>query len=409
MTERGRVRTWCVAAAGLALVGAAIVGLKFATEKSAKAPAGAGGSGAAVAVDAKTPVRDLARAVAKGDGLALAVLKTRLEAEAKPAEENANPTPEIALTEAEATDWVAVLAGLRTGSAHFSAYGRASAVVIASEVLHKFDVDPAPTNWSDALEPASVIFATALVDEVWEVRVAALGELKGFWNWTPRRNLLKPEVLQLLGWKASMHDAARLRLKDPQAKARIAAVACIGACPLDPGAAPALDLINDKEPGVRVQVLVSFIERPSVLSEEAILPLLYDPSPFVPPMAERVLKSRGLSPEQIGLGKLIVHPRPDMRIGAIPLLTKDRGDIDPVNWLIFLSRDVEESVRLKAIEALAGRDTPEVKRRLAEMASSDVSKAVRQAAEKILPPGESTTAALPPLPAPGAGLKLKAN
>ena len=404
MMDRGRVRTWGIAAAGLVLAGAAVAGFKFAAVKSSKAP-----TEPVIAVDAKSPVRDLARAIARGDGLALAVLKNRLEDKPKPAEGSATATPEPALTEAEAVDWIAAASALNTGSARFSAYGRASAVVVASEILHKFDSGPAPEAWLGALRPAAQVFATALVDDVWEVRVAALGELKGFWTWAPQRSLVEREVNHLTDWKSSLHDAVLLRLKDPQAKARIAAVACLGALPLNALAAPAVELLTDKEPGVRVQVLVSFIERPTLLTAEAILPLLYDPSPFVPPMAERVLKSRGLSPEQIGLGKLIVHPRPEMRIGAIPLLTNDHADIDPITWLIFLSRDIEESVRLKAIEALAGRDVHEVKQRLAEMASTDTSKAVRRAADKVLPEGESTTVALPPLPAPGAGLKIKAN
>lgn len=399
MMDRGRVRTWGVAAAGLALAGAAaVVGLKLAAVKPSKAPAAT-----AIAVDAKSPVSNLAHAIARGDGMALAVLKNRLEAKPKPTEGAA------ALSEGEANDWIAALSALNTGSARFSAYGRASAVVVASEILHKFDSGPAPAVWLGALRPSSEVFATALVDDVWEVRVAALGELKRFWTWTPRRELLQREVDDLTAWKSSLYDAVLLRLKDPQGKARIAAVACLGALPLDAGAAPAVEMLADGEPGVRVQVLVSFIERPTLLTGEAILPLLYDPSPFVPPMAERVLKSRGLSPEQIGLGKLVVHPRAEMRIGAIPLLTNDHADIDPITWLIFLSRDADESVRLKAVEALAGRDVHEVKQRLAEIASTDTSKSVRRAAEKLLPEGESTTAALPPLPAPGVGLKLKAN
>jgi len=96
-------------------------------------------------------------------------------------------------------------------------------------------------------------------------------------------------------------------------------------------------------------------------------------------------------------------------MSAIPFL-KDRQDIDPTVWLIYLSRDAEESVRLRAVDAFAKRLTPEAKKRLAEMAESDTSKNVRDAAEKLLPEGEST-ADLPPLPSsvPGTGLKIKAN
>jgi hypothetical protein len=49
-----------------------------------------------------------------------------------------------------------------------------------------------------------------------------------------------------------------------------------------------------------------------------------------------------------------------------------------------------------------------VQRRLAEMAQSDASEAVRQAARKLVPAIDETTASLPPLPG-SASLNPKAN
>ena len=120
-----------------------------------------------------------------------------------------------------------------------------------------------------------------------------------------------------------------------------------------------------------------------------------------------ILKTRGLSREQIGLGRLIFHPKPELRASVIPLIRK-RTDIDPVIWLLQLSRDTEESVRVGALEALAGRITPEVRARIAEMAASDRSSIVRKAAVKLISPPGETTAALPPLPG-STSLNPKAN
>ena len=83
-------------------------------------------------------------------------------------------------------------------------------------------------------------------------------------------------------------------------------------------------------------------------------------------------------------------------MSVIPLL-KNRTDLDPVIWLIQLSHDPVELVRISSIEALAKRAEPNVQRRLAEMARSDGSPAVRQAASKVVPSADGeTTVALPP-------------
>jgi hypothetical protein len=405
MTDRGRVRTWVLAVAGLSVAGAATLGVRLAFSTKVKIVPGSG----RIAVDAKSSLPQLSQAIARGDGMALAVLKSRLEE--KPLIVDplaASLEAPLAMTEKQAEEWADILASLRVGFSRFSAYGRASAVVVTSEILHKFDAAPAPAGWVDVLRPSSEVFNAALVDQMWDVRAAALGKLKGFWTWGPRRDLFRGEVDLLSRWKESLLSPVAARLVDHDTRIRRSAVACLGTLPLNAAAEPAVRLLSDPEGSVRFQVLISFADRPTLLTEEAILPLLYDLDPDIPAMAERILKIRGLTPEMIGLGKLIVHSRPEMRVSAIPSL-KDRQDIDPAVWLIYLSRDSEESVRLKAIEALANRMTPEAKRRLLEMADTDTSKAVREAAEKLLPEGEST-ATLPPLPAStGAGLKLKAN
>ncbi len=144
-----------------------------------------------------------------------------------------------------------------------------------------------------------------------------------------------------------------------------------------------------------------------LLTDEMLLKRLHDSDAAICEMANLILKTRGLSQELISLGGLIFSPKPDQRVSVIPLL-KDRPDVDPVTWLIQLSRDSVETVRISAIEALAAHKTPAVQRRLAEMARSDGSEAVRQAARKVAPSTEETTASLPPLPG-SASLNPKAN
>ena len=406
MTERGRVRTWGIIGASAAAVAVAGIGYSLAAKPRAAAPPAKAATVTGLTAD--SPLRTLSRAIARGDGRALAILKTRCDADAAPKPEaKAEAVPPATITDAEVADFADALASLRAGLSRFSAYGRASAVVVASELLHKLGNAPAPESWADTLQPASDVFALTLADSVWEVRVAALAEVKGFWPWHPRRDLMPGEIKRLGAWKTSLLKQATPRLTDAEPRARGSAVACVGAYPANDGAAPAAGLLSDPDPAVRLQVLISFAGRPDLVTEEAILPLLHDPYEMVPTMAERILKARGLSPEQIALGKLVANPRPDMRASAIPFL-KDRADVDPTIWLIHLSRDMDESVRLKAIEALAARPDAESKARLAEMASRDVSPEVREAAGKHVGQGDAT-ASLPPLPASGAGLKLKAN
>ena len=133
---------------------------------------------------------------------------------------------------------------------------------------------------------------------------------------------------------------------------------------------------------------------------------LSDADPGVAEVAKVVLEIRGLTTEQISLGRMIYHPRADIRASVIPLL-KNRTDVDPVVWLLQLSHDADESVRLGAVDALAVRMTPEVGQRLAEMARTDRSPAVRKSASRFLSESEKT-AALPPLPG-SPSLNPKAN
>jgi hypothetical protein len=174
-------------------------------------------------------------------------------------------------------------------------------------------------------------------------------------------------------------------------------------------AAPAVANVDYPDHGgVRYKTLMTFANRPALLSADAILKRLHDTEPGIPELAEMILKGRGLTKEQIFLGKQIFDPHPEVRASVIPLI-RDRTDIDPVVWLLELTHDSDDTVRAKAVESLVDRDSPEVDRRLKEVAMSDTSAAVRSAAKKSAKRqvGEAT-AALPPLPG-SASLTPKAN
>ena len=156
--------------------------------------------------------------------------------------------------------------------------------------------------------------------------------------------------------------------------------------------------------GVRYKALMTFANRPNLLSVDMVLKRLHDPEPGVPELAELVLKGRGLSKEQIFLGRQITNPHPEVRASVIPLI-RDRTDIDPIVWLLELSHDTDENVRGKAVEAL-GRSRVARGRRTAprDSSSSDSSPAIRAMAGKHI----AKTAALPPLPG-SPSLNPKAN
>ena len=213
---------------------------------------------------------------------------------------------------------------------------------------------------------------------------------------------------QTLGeWKAAIHVPVVRCLGAPDPQTRMAAVACLGSLPIDNAAAAAVAYVDDSSTDVRKQTISSFSQRSTLLTDEMLFKRLHDSDAMIREMASLILKTRGLSQEQISMGGLIYSPKPEQRVSVIPLL-KNRTDIDPVIWLIQLSRDPAEMVRISSIEALAKLKSPTVQRRLAEMARSDSSKAVRQAAGKVAPPPQETTVALPPLP-DSSSLNPKAN
>lgn len=392
MPTRRATRLWIVGILAIA-IGAGLTAVVLRPSK------GTAGKAQAAAFDVNTPLPALTQALRDSDGRALAAVfqKTVLP-------DNTAPK---ALTDAEAAEWVETLKAIRTGFLRFGSYGRSSAIVVAGRVLQRFSMDPAPAVWNPALAPSHDLMTAGLADTDLEVRVTSLVEIGKLWSWSPGRAITKTEEGLIEDWKNGLYQPVLRRLGDREPRARAAAVASLGRLPIDSAAAPAIAYLEDPaSPDVRKQVLASFAARPLLLTEDAILKHMYDTGAGVAETAEIVLKTRGLSHEQVSLGSMIFHPKAEMRASVIPLL-KDRTDVDPVVWLLQLSRDSEETVRIGAIEALSAKLSPEVGQRLAEMATTDKSPAVRRAASKYLPESQKT-ASLPPLPG-SPSLNPKAN
>lgn len=392
MAERRRTGLWVLGLVFLALfaTGVAMTRMKLKPRRAAAT------SGAVV--DAKTPLSKLAELIRTGDAKALAVLYERVMARPDGLARG------LSLTEGR--DWITALQALRTGYTKFSAYGRASIMTATGRILNKFSIEQAPACWVDTLPPSHDVLTAGLSDSEMNVRLAAMEQTRGVWAWLPGCSTYAAEDEALAAWKEAFLAPVVRRLAEPQPIMRAAAIACLGALPIDSAAAPAVAYIADPSVDVRAQVVNAFAGRPGLLTEEMLLQRISDPDPRIRPMVERVLAGRGLSKELIGLGALIMHPKAELRESVIPMLT-NRTDIDPVAWLVRLSRDPEESVRKKAAEALSTRATPEARQRLAEMALSDPSPSVKKMAGKLVMPGEET-ASLPPLPG-SPSLTPKAN
>jgi HEAT repeat protein len=392
----GRQRT-SVTIAGILTVAVVGSGAAWLIRSSGKG----GQSSRSAQISANTPMRTLAEGIEQGNQAALTELCKRVLAKAD--------QPQPALSDEEGAEFVEVLHSLRGGFAKFSPVYRASAVSAATHLFDRFRIEPAPATWYEALRPVHDLVVAALVDSHVEVRSSALTEVGSHWNWLPGRSMTPAEEETLADWKESFYEPAKRCLSDREPKSRAAAIVCLGALPMDEKAAPAV--VNVDYPdngGVRYRTLMTFANRPGLLSIDAVLKRLHDTEPGIPELAELILKGRGLNKDHIYLGRQIFDPHPEIRASVIPLI-RDRTDIDPVTWLLQLSHDADDTVRGKAVEALVDRDSPEVDRRLKEIALTDTSAAVRAVASKHVPKsaGEST-AALPPLPG-STSLNPKAN
>lgn len=355
-----------------------------------------------------------AEGLARGEAEALAAFRGRLVA---PSEEGRS----IHLSDQEVDEAVTLLDAATRGLGRFGPVGRATVAGLAGSVLERAAAEPAPANWSKLLEPIHAVLSLTLADADVQVRSASLGATARIWAWAPGRAALPVEESILASWKDAFHAPVAQLLNDPEAQVRAGAVLNLAQIPIDTLAAPAAIRVADISPDVRRQVLLAFARRPGVLGEDSILPRLHDEDESIILLAKFVLDQRGLTEPQIELGRQVFHPNAEIRKQVLGEV-QGRDDIDPVVWIVHLSRDPDEGVRAAALLAMAEALTaekanPDLRKRMTEMAVADPSGPIRAKARKLLPAedaaalppiGTDATVAIPPLPGSPA-LNPKAN
>ncbi len=376
--------------AGILVVGVLVMATVVAIRYGVWGRFGAsGGDARAMALNENSPLADLNKALEDSKSRALAIIEGRAAPSAKVAQ--------VAYTESEAAEWNETLVALRASYRKMEASARVTALTTACRIFDRFAVEPAPARWIAALKPLHDLLSASLEDADPRPRYAALQEIGKFWVWIPGRSLTPAEEQTLVDWKGGLYVPVVHCLASRDVPTRVATVTCLGMLPIDSAAGAAVPYLDDPDADVRRQTVSSFARRIYILTDDMLLKHLHDEDAVVRDMANLVLRTRGLSQELIGLGGLMFSPRADQRVSVISLL-KGRTDIDVATWLIQLSRDPVENVRISALAALAQHKTPAAQKRLAEMARTDTSEAVRQAARKLAPGMDETTASLPPLP-----------
>ena len=367
MPERRRARLWIAGILGGSVLAAAVIFGFFSRPRGAVTTHG----GSAVSLGQASSLAVLNQGLRDSDPRALAVFHERLTPKADETRK--------AISDDEASLWLESLSALRTGFFKFSPPARTTVAMVACGILDKFSVENAPARWIEALQPVHDILSACLADADSNVRYIALEQVSRLWVWMPGRSLTEAEENSLGSWKEGLHRPVVRCLASTDIRTRIGAIFCLGFLPIDSAAAPAVAYFEDNDSvDVRRQTLVSFAQRPYLLTEDMLLRRLHDSDSTIRETATTVLKARGLNQELISLGGLLVSPKPAQRSSVISLI-KNRTDIDPVIWLLQLAHDTDESVRILAVQALAAQtsQTVAVKRRLAEMARSDSSEQVR--------------------------------
>ena len=314
-------------------------------------------------------------------------------------------------TTAEIGSWKRILQAISESFDKYQPEARRVSLQIAGRMLNLTSRENVAANWSDLLDPMREILEKGSKDTDYNVRATALDQVALVWDWVPGRDLFTVERNTLAAWKGGMLQLVQPRLKDAEIPSRLGALRALAALPIDQAAAPGLELLADKEPFVRSEVIRLYGLRSTLLTEDKLLDLLYDKEQIVSSMAETALKARGLTIKQIELGKTMVNPDPKVRATVIARLDESI-DIDPAVWLARLVEDKDAEIRLKAVEAIARRKvTGELKRKLQVISDSDSSDAVRKRAEKILRSETTASAAntLPPLPNPTTEAKPAAK
>ena len=235
---------------------------------------------------------------------------------------------------------------------------------------------PAKTggNTASLVPPCSRLLAEAVAGKNPDVQAHAL-ELCGVLAEQPQGN----EAL------SSGRELVRVCLASDKAAVRVRAVQLT----LNPG----MDLLEQvavllNDPAVEVRRAAMLAVGPAnpvgdVVLEDVLLPSLHDSDAEVRRLCEAALRSRGRTPRQIKLGRLLTDPNPVERIQVLDLLLQS-PELDPGVWLQRLSHDPSPAIRAAAVRAIKELSLVQLNERITEMAASDPSPTVSLLARRYL-------------------------
>jgi hypothetical protein len=137
-------------------------------------------------------------------------------------------------------------------------------------------------------------------------------------------------------------------------------------------------LLRDPAAEVRRVAILAIAPARELVADDDLLRWLHDSDADVRRLTETALRSRGLRPRDVRLGRLLTDPRPAGRLELLVLL-QDDGELDLSAWLRRLSEDPAPAVRAAAARLADERQVFQLADRLTQMATSDPDLTVRQA------------------------------
>ncbi len=142
-------------------------------------------------------------------------------------------------------------------------------------------------------------------------------------------------------------------------------------------------LLNDPVPEVRRSAMLAVGPSRKAIHDDDLLYWLHDPDQDVQSLCEKALRSRGMRPQYLHLGRLMTDSRPGKRLQVVDLLER-AAELEPSLWLRRLSHDPAPAVRAAAVRAAAEQTGAKLTDRLEQMSQNDPCATVRQLAQYYL-------------------------
>lgn len=135
----------------------------------------------------------------------------------------------------------------------------------------------------------------------------------------------------------------------------------------------------DSSPEVRQLLLLAFGEHEKLLSTDELCKFLQDGDAEVRAVAERALRVRGLTQNQLKLAKMVHDSNPSIR-AELPALVLATPEVDSFLWLERLSRDSDPAVRAASARAMGRQGDERLNSLLQQLSEQDKDPTVRQLA-----------------------------